>query len=118
MPATAKGFRYPSSTDTPDVPRDVGYLAADVNDLAGLHASGRVSTAAPGAIPGGSVGVVVTFPVGRFPSAPVVTVACESSSVAPSFGMPSSITAAGFTLVRYQLAGAAVARDVGWHAHL
>ncbi len=32
MPTTAnKAFRYPVSTDTPDVPRDIGYLASDVD---------------------------------------------------------------------------------------
>lgn len=32
MPTTSNGLRYPASTDTPDVPRDIGYLAADVDD--------------------------------------------------------------------------------------
>lgn len=32
MPETNLGLRYPASTDTPDVPRDIGYLAADVNE--------------------------------------------------------------------------------------
>jgi len=31
MSTTGKGFRYPQYTDTPDVPRDLGYLAADVD---------------------------------------------------------------------------------------
>jgi hypothetical protein len=31
MGETTKGFRYPQYTDTPDVPRDLGYLAADVD---------------------------------------------------------------------------------------
>lgn len=31
MSETGKGFRYPQYTDTPDVPRDLGYLAADVD---------------------------------------------------------------------------------------
>lgn len=34
MPTTAnRGIRYPLSTDTPDVPRDIGYLASDVDAL-------------------------------------------------------------------------------------
>lgn len=33
MPATARGFRYPAATDTPDVPRDLGNLAADVDAM-------------------------------------------------------------------------------------
>lgn len=31
MATTTKGFRYPALTDTPDVPRDLGYLAADID---------------------------------------------------------------------------------------
>lgn len=31
MPATNIGYRYPASSDTPDVPRDLQYLADDVN---------------------------------------------------------------------------------------
>jgi hypothetical protein len=31
MGTTGKGFRYPQYSDTPDVPRDLGYLAADVD---------------------------------------------------------------------------------------
>lgn len=31
MPTTSRGFRYPAASDTPDVPRDMGYLAADVD---------------------------------------------------------------------------------------
>lgn len=31
MATTGKGFRYPTSSDTPDIPRDLGYLASDVD---------------------------------------------------------------------------------------
>lgn len=45
MPSTSRGYRYPVSTDTPDVPRDMQRLAADVDgdmdglsdDIGGLH---------------------------------------------------------------------------------
>lgn len=33
MPATPNGLRYPSGSDTPDVPRDMQNLAEDVEDL-------------------------------------------------------------------------------------
>lgn len=39
MPTTANGLRYPASTDTPDVPRDLGNLAADVEALLDLGAA-------------------------------------------------------------------------------
>jgi hypothetical protein len=37
MSTTGKGFRYPVYTDTPDVPRDLGYLAADVDAYLDAH---------------------------------------------------------------------------------
>lgn len=32
MATTPKNFRYPTSSDTPDVPRDLGYLATDIDN--------------------------------------------------------------------------------------
>lgn len=32
MATTPKGFRYPTSSDSPDVPRDLGYLANDIDN--------------------------------------------------------------------------------------
>jgi hypothetical protein len=37
MSTTGKGFRYPQYTDTPDVPRDLGWLAADVDAYLDAH---------------------------------------------------------------------------------
>jgi hypothetical protein len=37
MSTTGKGFRYPVYTDTPDVPRDLAYLAADVDAYLDAH---------------------------------------------------------------------------------
>jgi len=37
MSTTGKGFRYPQYSDTPDVPRDLGYLAADVDAYLDAH---------------------------------------------------------------------------------
>lgn len=33
MPSTNLGYRYPAGTDTPDVPRDMQYLAEDANEI-------------------------------------------------------------------------------------
>lgn len=33
MATTSRGFRYPTSADTPNVPRDIGYLAADLDAM-------------------------------------------------------------------------------------
>jgi hypothetical protein len=32
MPQTNLGFRYPAGSDTPDVPRDIQFLADDANE--------------------------------------------------------------------------------------
>jgi hypothetical protein len=37
MSTTGKGFRYPQYSDTPDVPRDLGYLAEDVDAYLDAH---------------------------------------------------------------------------------
>lgn len=37
MGTTGKGFRYPQYSDTPDVPRDLSYLAADVDAYLDAH---------------------------------------------------------------------------------
>jgi len=37
MTTTGKGFRYPVYSDTPDVPRDLAYLAADVDAYLDAH---------------------------------------------------------------------------------
>lgn len=42
MPATNLGLRYPLSTDTPDVPRDMGYLAADADEVAMMLVMGAL----------------------------------------------------------------------------
>ena len=36
MSTTGKGFHYPQYSDTPDVPRDLEYLAQDVDDYLNL----------------------------------------------------------------------------------
>lgn len=41
MPTTTRGFRYPALSDTPDVPRDIGNLAADVD---ADHSQGTFAT--------------------------------------------------------------------------
>ena len=37
MGTTGKGFRYPQYSDTPDIPRDLSYLAADVDAYLDAH---------------------------------------------------------------------------------
>jgi len=33
MPETNVGFRYPAGSDTPNVPRDIQFLADDANEI-------------------------------------------------------------------------------------
>lgn len=51
MASNAGGFRYPVGGDTPDIPRDIKYLADDVNSYAllktGGTATGAISVPAP-----------------------------------------------------------------------
>jgi hypothetical protein len=51
MASNAGGFRYPVGSDTPDIPRDIKYLADDVNSYAllktGGTATGNISVPTP-----------------------------------------------------------------------
>lgn len=91
---TVENLRYPASTDTPDVPRDIGNLATDVAARTPFaYAFGQVTTPAGGSL-------AVTFPVGRFTATPTVVVSVVSGS------MPGSVcqayvggpTSSGFTV--------------------
>jgi hypothetical protein len=60
MGTTGKGFRYPQYSDTPDVPRDLNYLAADVDAYLDAHPGPTGPTGVTG--PAGSTGA--TGPTG------------------------------------------------------
>lgn len=49
MATTGKGFRYPQYSDTPDVPRDLSYLASDVDAYLTAHPGPTGPTGATGA---------------------------------------------------------------------
>lgn len=91
---TVENLRYPASTDTPDVPRDIGNLATDVAARTPYaYAFGQVTTPAGGSL-------AVTFPVGRFTATPTVVVSVVSGSMPAAVcqayvGGPSST---GFTV--------------------
>jgi hypothetical protein len=59
MSTTGKGFRYPVYSDTPDVPRDLGYLAADVDAYLDAHPGPTGPQGASGTI---TIGTVTTVP--------------------------------------------------------
>lgn len=63
MATTTRGFRYPVLSDTANVPRDVGYLAADVEAYAAKtrHYT-RSFTQTPGTVASGTVLGTLTIP--------------------------------------------------------
>jgi hypothetical protein len=66
MATTGKGFRYPQYSDTPDVPRDLSYLASDVDAYLTAHPGPTGPTGPTG--PSGPTG-----PTGATGSASTVT---------------------------------------------
>lgn len=71
MPTTTlRALPYPASTDTPDVPRDIGALAAALDKGVFTELASGVATIT---ITGSASGtVVVNLPAGRFTAAPQV----------------------------------------------
>lgn len=85
MSTTGKGFRYPVYTDTPDVPRDLGYLAADVDAYLDAH-PGPKGDAGPANVL--SVGTVTTT-ASTVPA--TVTIAGTSPSQTLNFSIPRGV---------------------------
>lgn len=100
---TVENLRYPTATDTPDVPRDIGNLATDVAARTPYsYAMGTVTTPAGGSL-------AVTFPVGRFTKAPTIAVAVVVSTIPSSVcqAYPGGATATGFTMRSHSTAAVA-----------
>jgi hypothetical protein len=85
MSTTGKGFRYPVYSDTPDVPRDLGYLAADVDAYLDAHPGPTGPQGSSGTI---AIGTVTTVP-STTPAA--VINAGTSSSAIFNFTIPRGI---------------------------
>ena len=73
MSETGKGFRYPQYTDTPDVPRDLGYLAADVDAYLDDHPGPQG--------PAGTITIGTITTVSASTPAEVVNVGTESAAI-------------------------------------
>lgn len=82
MGLTGKGFRYPQYTDTPDVPRDLSYLAADVDAYLDAH-PGPTGPAGPSNIL--SVAATNTIAAGQNAS---VTISGTSPAQTLTFNIP------------------------------
>lgn len=110
---TVEGLRYPTSTDTPDVPRDIGNLASDVAARTPYaYAVGQSITPANGTL-------AVNFPAGRFTKAPTVVGSIVSAALPGSACQlyVSAVTATGFTLKTHsQAAPTGGALTVAWIA--
>lgn len=85
MSTTGKGFRYPVYSDTPDVPRDLGYLAADVDAYLDAHPGPTGPQGDSGTI---SIGTVTTV-ASTTPAA--VTNSGTSSSAIFNFTIPRGV---------------------------
>lgn len=108
MPTTPDGWPYPSTNDTPDVPRDIGALATAIDQrLPARMVTGQASVAMSNASTGS---VAVTFPAGSFSAAPRVVVTVDSAAGAAGalIARVFSVTATGFTIGLTQAAGTPV----------
>lgn len=117
MPSnTTLGYPYPlSSEPVADGDNAIQNLAQAVDDKAGVFASG-VESVTFGAN-GTPVAIPVTFPVGRFTTAPVVQIALRGvaspQAYAVSTGTPTS---SGVTLYVTRITGSSGA-SLQWLAH-
>lgn len=106
-------LRYPTSTDTPDVPRDIGNLASDVAARTPYaYAMGQSITPASGTLD-------VNFPAGRFTKPPTVVGTIVSGTLPGSTCAlyVSAVTATKFTLKTHsQAAPGGGALTVAWIA--
>lgn len=96
MPTTSiQGLPYPASTDTPDVPRDIGALA-DALDGGVVKRiwAGSVSVTATASSTGTAP---VTFPAGLFTTPPKVLVQTQATAVWVGI-VSSSVTTTGCTV--------------------
>jgi hypothetical protein len=117
MPNTTKGWPYPASTDTPDVPRDMKALAdkADAS-LPFAVAAGTVTHTAASAA---QTTVAVTFPVGRFTVAPIIQQSVQNNGASSTTYAPrtsAGVTTSGFTSVLNTTAAVSGSTVVGWTA--
>jgi hypothetical protein len=122
MPSTTgKGYRYQLGSDpVKDLATGIQNLATDVDSKAGVLASGKVtitfvSTGTPAS-------QTITFPAGRFGTAPNVSLglANPSSNAPQNFSTPAiaGVSTTGGTIWCTRTAGAAATIDVYWIAHL
>jgi hypothetical protein len=106
MASTARGYPYPVGTDrVMDGDDAIKALAQAVNDkLGGPTVTGEVPIAIVAS--GGSASTAVTFPAGRFATAPYVFCQVNNGRLSSS---PGSVTATGFVYQTSNFSGGATA---------
>jgi hypothetical protein len=89
-----KNWRFPDYTDSPDIPRDISYLAADISEYIDNHPGPTGATGATGATGPSNVLSVGTVTTGNAGSSASVTIAGTSPSQTISFTIPRGDTGA------------------------
>lgn len=119
MPNTSNGYPYPAQSDpVAQGATAIQNLAQAVDTKLGVLAAGAAS------VPISAIGTVgnttVTFPAGRFPSAPVAVVTTTQNASLPqnSTSSAAAITATGFTMYAIRTGGSLSPVVVGWVAIL
>lgn len=113
MGATTNGYPYPESTDpVAQGANAIKALAQKIESNLAAAAAGRTPISLSNASSGSAT---VTFPSGRFKSAPAVAATCESSSF---FAAVSSVSATSMTLWlrRYEDSPTTQTLQVDWVA--
>jgi hypothetical protein len=87
-----KNWRFPDYTDSPDIPRDISYLAADISEYIDSHPGPTGATGATGATGPSNVLSVSTVTTGNPGSIASVTIAGTSPSQTISFIIPRGDT--------------------------
>lgn len=115
MATTTKGWPYPVSTDTPDVPRDIKAVADNLDAKLPYAMTAQTITVSLSAAASGTA--TVTWPSGRFSQTPIVT-SCKVSSSGSATALVEQITAnssTGCTVSVYDVNGTSVTASVTIH---
>lgn len=111
---TSKGFPYPVSTDTPDVPRDVKALADRLDAVVPYAmAAGSADVVLNNSTTGS---VVVTLPAGRFSQAPILT-ATKRTGLGGAGPLIPQITASSATSFTVNLLGGTATQSITVPVH-
>lgn len=115
MATTTKGWPYPVTTDTPDVPRDIKAVADTLDAKLPYAISAQTVTVSLTAASSGSA--TVTWPTGRFSQTPIVS-SCKVGTLGAATALVEMITAnsaTGCTVSVYDVNSSTVTASVTIH---